>query len=58
MPMHNLIEYKDTYLKKSEGWWRYYKDNPGDVIVNSKSFKYQIAIAEIALLMVVQRMLK
>ena len=26
MPMYNLIEYSNAYLKKSESLWKYYKD--------------------------------
>ena len=28
MPMYNLIEYSDIYLKKSETLWQYYRDEP------------------------------
>ena len=28
MPMYNLIEYSDAYLKTSESLWLYYKDEP------------------------------
>ena len=38
MPMYNLIEYSDNYLKKSGGLWQYCKDitavNNNSVIVN------------------------
>ena len=50
MPMYNLIEYNDTYLKTSESLWQYYNDRPAldanDNIIdftandnNSASFK-------------------
>ena len=32
MPMYNLIEYSDNYLKTSESLWQYYKDDPNDNI--------------------------
>ena len=28
MPMNNLIEYSDTYSKKSGSLWQYYRDEP------------------------------
>ena len=28
MPMYNLIEYSDNYLKTSESLWKYYRDEP------------------------------
>ena len=30
MPMHNLIEYSDNYLKTSRSLWQYYRDDPND----------------------------
>ena len=30
MPMYNLIEYSDNYLKTSGSLWQYYKDDPND----------------------------
>ena len=30
LPMHNLIEYRDYYLKTSGGLWHYYRDEPVD----------------------------
>ena len=32
MPMYNLIEYFDNYLKTSGSLWQYYKDDPNDDI--------------------------
>ena len=28
MPMYNLIEYSDNYLKTSASLWQYYRDEP------------------------------
>ena len=28
MPMHNLIEYSDGYLRTSGSLWQYYRDKP------------------------------
>ena len=28
MPMYNLIEYRDAYLKTSESLWQYFRDEP------------------------------
>ena len=52
MPMYNLIEYSDTYLKISGSLWQFYRDEPaldnnGNVIDflddnhNSASFKFK-----------------
>ena len=46
MPMYNLIEYSDNYLKTSGSLWQYYRDNPNltdagalnDILGNSASF--------------------
>ena len=32
MPMYNLIEYSDNYLKTSRSLWQYYTDDPNDDI--------------------------
>ena len=59
MPMYNLIEYSDNYLKTSGSLWQYYRDDPNDNIVLSESFKLKIKItAEKLLLLVIQRILK
>ena len=42
MLMYNLIECKDTYSKTSVSLWHYYRDEPADVIVNSKSLKSKV----------------
>ena len=44
MPMYNLIEYSDNYLKTSESLWQYYKDDPNDNIVRTESFKSKVKI--------------
>ena len=52
MPMNNLIEYSDTFLKNSGNSWQYYRDEPalndnGNIINfpndnnNSISFKFK-----------------
>ena len=37
--MYNLIEYSDNYAKTSGSFWQYYRDEPNNNLVNSKSFK-------------------
>ena len=44
MPMYNLIEYSDNYLKISGSLCQYYDDNPNDNIANSESFKSKMKI--------------
>ena len=44
MPMYNLIEYSDNYLKTSGSLYQYYKDDPNDNITRSESFKSKIKI--------------
>ena len=44
MPMYNLIEYSDNYLKTSGSLWQYYKVDPNDNIADSESFKYKVKI--------------
>ena len=44
MPMYNLIEYSDNYSKTSRSLWQYYKDEPDDNLVDSKSFKSKVEI--------------
>ena len=50
MPMYNLIEYSDNYMKTSESLWQYYRDETAfknDIIdfpddnINSASFKFK-----------------
>ena len=42
MPMYNLIVYSDNYAKTSGSLWQYYRDEPNNDVVNSKSFKSKI----------------
>ena len=44
MPMYNLIEYSDTYVKTSGSLWQYYRDEPNNVLANSESFKFKVKI--------------
>ena len=41
MPMYNLVEYIDSYLKTSGSLWEYYRDDPNDNITRSESLKYK-----------------
>ena len=45
MPMYNLIKYGNNYSKRSVSFWQYYRDEPSDQIVSSKSFESKIKIA-------------
>ena len=42
MPMYNLIEYSDSYLKTSGSLWEYYKDDPNDNLTDPESFKFKV----------------
>ena len=44
MPMYNLIEFDESYSKTSGNLQQYYRDNPSDNIIESKSFKFKINI--------------
>ena len=44
MPMYNLTEYSDNYAKTTGSLWQYFRDEPNDVLRNSKSFKSKIKI--------------
>ena len=44
MPMYNLIEYSDNYVKTIGSLWQYFRDEPNDNLANSESFKYKIKI--------------
>ena len=46
MPMYNLIEYSDNYAKTTGSLWQYFRDEPNDILRNSKSFKSKIKITE------------
>ena len=50
MPMYNLIEYRHNYSKTSRRLWEYYSDDPNDNKTQSESFRYNIKITEILLL--------
>ena len=39
MPMYNLIEYSNNYLKTSRILQQYYRDQPDAATINSKYFK-------------------
>ena len=42
MPMYNLIEYSDNYLKTSGSLWQYYKNDPNDNLTDAESFKSKV----------------
>ena len=42
--MYNLIEYSDNYSKSSGSLWQYYKDDPNNNLMESKSFKSKAKI--------------
>ena len=46
MPMYNLIEYSDNYAKTLGlgSLWQYFRDEPNDILRNSKLFKSKIKI--------------
>ena len=44
MPVYNLIEYSDNYLKISGSLWQYYRDEPNDNLVDSESYKSRIMV--------------
>ena len=52
MPMYNLLEYSKNYLKTTETFWNYYRDEPNSgannninySIKDSKSFNYKASI--------------
>ena len=44
MSMHNLIEYSKNYSKTSGSLWNYYRDEPNDLIADSKFFKFKTSI--------------
>ena len=43
MPIYNLTEYSDNYLK-TESLWQYYQDKPSNQTANPESFKSKIKI--------------
>ena len=44
MPMYNLIEYSDNYVKTSGSLWQYFRDEPNNNLEDSESFKSKIKI--------------
>ena len=44
MPMYNLIEYSDHYVKTTGSLWQYFRDEPDDNLADSESFKSKIKI--------------
>ena len=44
MPMHNLIEYSDNYVKTTRRLWQDFRDEPDDNLEDSESFKSIIKI--------------
>ena len=46
MPMYNLIECSDNYVKTTGSLWQYFRDEPDDNIEDSESFKSKIKITE------------
>ena len=44
MLMYNSIEYNDNHGKTSASLWQYYREEPNNNLVNSKSFKSKIKI--------------
>ena len=44
MPMYNLIEYSDNYVKTTGSLWQYFRDEPNDNLADSDSFKSKIKI--------------
>ena len=46
--MYNLSKYSDNYLKSSGRLWHYYRDEPNDILANSKLFKLKLNITELS----------
>ena len=44
MPVYNLIEYSDNYVKTSGSLWQYYRDEPNNNLADSESFKFKVKI--------------
>ena len=44
MPMYNLIEHSDNYVKTSGSLWQYYRVEPNNNLANSESFKFKVKI--------------
>ena len=58
MPMYNLIEYSDNYVKTTGSLWQYFRDEPDDDLEDSESFKSKIKITGKLLMMIMKKMLK
>ena len=44
IPMYNLIEFSDNYLKTSGPLWQYYRVEPHNTLTDSESFKFRMKI--------------
>ena len=44
MPMYNLKEYSDNYVKTTGSLWQYFRDDPSDKLADFESFKSKIKI--------------
>ena len=44
MPMYNLIEYSDNYVKISGSLWQYYRDETNNNLADSESFEFKVKI--------------
>ena len=44
MPMYNLIEYSNDYMKASGSLWKYFRDEPDDNLGDFESFESKIKI--------------
>ena len=38
MPMYNLIQYSNNYLKTLESLWQFDSENPNDILTKFESF--------------------
>ena len=44
MPVYNLIEYSNNYVKTSGSLWQCYRDEPNNNLANSESFKFKVKV--------------
>ena len=58
MPMYNLIEYSNNYMKTSGSLWQYFRDKPDDNLANFESCKSKIKITGKLLIRTIKKMLK
>ena len=58
MPIYNLIEFCDNYLKTWGSFWQYYRDDPNDNITQSDHSITRLKQQKNLLLLVNKRMLK